>query len=139
MIEIEETQTKTWFIDLDGTVLEHRTNKEIDDMVDNQPGAKEEKFLPNALNFFRQLPKRDIIILTTARLKRHITHTLKFLDDNYFPYDEYIFGLGSGQRILLNDIKPAEVTPNKRDMKTAFAVNLDRDKFNFNLIDTIVD
>ena len=40
----EEELYKTWFVDLDGTVLKHRTNNEIDNFI-NKYGEKSHIFL----------------------------------------------------------------------------------------------
>ena len=52
---------KTWFIDIDGTLVKHLDNKDI------AVGAKDE-VLPYAKEFVEGIKKRgDIVVLATAR------------------------------------------------------------------------
>ena len=125
----EEGTGKTWFVDLDGTVLEHQSNDSLDAMMDNYPDIAHtfEKALPGVVEFFQSLPKRDKIIITTARLNSHIDHTLKVLNEIGMPYDEYIFEVQSGPRVVVNDIKPKYTCGNERPLDTAYAINVMRD------------
>ena len=43
-------------------------------------------------------------------------------------YDDILFNLTSGPRILINDIKPPGVVNNVESITTAYAVNLNRDE-----------
>ena len=43
------------------------------------------------------------------------------------PFDQWIFDLGEGPRVVVNDIKPPGAAGNKRALKTAYGFNLDRD------------
>ena len=101
----------TWFIDLDGTILKH--NGYILD--------KKDSLLTGVIKFFNNIPKRDKIILTTSRKKNYITKTKKFLQKNKIRFDQIIYDLPYGERILINDIKP------KNKLKTAMSINLKRD------------
>jgi len=49
-------QPKTWFIDLDGTLVVHNGYKEGNDIL-----------LDGVKDFFKNLPKEDFVIITTAR------------------------------------------------------------------------
>ena len=119
---------KTWFVDIDGTIFEDKSNTEIDDMIQTygEDSYLQEIPLKRAIEFFRGLPKRDRIVITTARVDHMIPHTLRAL--NYFnmPYDDYIFNLPSGPRVVVNDIKPAGSDINKQDLDTAYAINVTR-------------
>ena len=116
---------KTWFIDIDGTILEHRENKEIFE------GSKE-VLLPGSKEFIdERYSNGDVIILTTAR--PHETHsiTVKVLKEFGIRYDEILFDLGHRERIVVNDIKPV----NSEDggdryepMVTAYALNVKRNE-----------
>lgn len=99
----------TWFIDLDGTILKHNGWKNQEELL---PGVKE---------LWAQIPAQDYIIITSARGPSYIEQTLKFLNDNNLRYNHYIFDLPLGERIVVNDIKPA-------GLKTAIAWNVNRDK-----------
>jgi hypothetical protein len=103
-------QPKTWFIDLDGTIVEHNGYKNGGDVLLN--GVKP---------FFDNINSEDIIIITTARSSYYSNETISFLNNNGIRYDKIIFDLPTGERILINDKKP--------DNKiTAIAVNLDRNE-----------
>ena len=66
---------KTWFIDIDGTLVKHLENKEIDE-------GMHEELLPYAVEFLEGLEERgDCIILTTARLEEHRQVTEKMLEE----------------------------------------------------------
>ena len=124
----EEELDKTWFVDLDGTVLKHRTNNEIDNFI-NKYGEKshlEEVPLVDRIRFFRNLPKGDIIIVTTARLEHQREHTLRALNHWKMPYNNIIFDIPSGPRIVVNDIKPPLTAGNKHYLDAAYALNVNR-------------
>jgi hypothetical protein len=99
---------KTWFIDLDGTLIVHNAHKNGGDIL-----------LPNTLNFINSIDKNDIIVLTTAREEIYSDSTINFLNENGVRFNHIIFGLPSGPRILINDNKPDGT-------KTAFAINIER-------------
>ena len=124
----KEELDKTWFVDLDGTVLKHRTNNEIDKFI-NKYGEKshlEEIPLVDRIHFFKNLPKRDIIIVTTARLEHQREHTIRALNHWKMPYNYIIFDIPSGPRIVVNDIKPPLTAGNTHYLDTAYALNVDR-------------
>ena len=100
---------KTWFFDLDGTILRHNSLW--------QEGHDE--VLPGVLEFWATIPAQDKIVITTARDEIEKERTLKFLDEQGIRYDHTIFGLPYGERFLLNDLKP-------NGLKTAVAINLER-------------
>ena len=69
---------KTWFIDIDGTILEHRENEEI------YEGDKE-ILLPGSKEFIdERYANGDIIILTTAR--PYGTYTRIHIRKNSYHY-----------------------------------------------------
>ena len=112
---------KTWFVDIDGTIVEHRSNKEISE-------ATHEKLLPGSKEFLQEARQRgDQIILTTARLTIHSEHTERMLNDFSIPYDEIIYNLSPYERIVVNDIKPIGENRNY-EMYTAFAINVKRNR-----------
>ena len=68
------------------------------------------------------LPSDDHIVILTSRTDEYKDITLNFLKENGIRYDEIIFNIPYGERIVVNDRKPSGI-----DM--AIAMNLDRDKF----------
>ena len=113
---------KTWFIDIDGTLVKHLENKEIDE-------GMHEELLPYAVEFLEGLEERgDCIILTTARLEEHRQVTIQTLTNFKIPYHQIIFGVGSQERILINDIKPKASgnSGSQHSLPTAYAINVER-------------
>lgn len=94
---------QTYFIDIDGTILEHLG--EVTKMVSARD--YEIKLCNGIYDFFNAMMLEDAcIVLTTARKEsmRHITE--KQLARCGLFWDHLIMGLGSGPRIVINDIKP---------------------------------
>ena len=116
---------KTWFVDIDGTIVEHRSNKEIGD-------GSLEVLLPGSKEFLQEARQNgDQIILTTARQIIHKDNTERMLNDFGIPYDEVIYNLSPHERILINDIKPKGAYDGgyrEREMYTAFAINIERNR-----------
>jgi hydroxymethylpyrimidine pyrophosphatase-like HAD family hydrolase len=111
MIPFElSTLNHTWFIDLDGTILEH-----------NGYLLGEEKLLPGVKEFWENIPSDDYIVITTGREKKYQDITLNFLKKNNLRYNAALFGLPLGERIIVNDTKP-------EGLKTAIAWNLKRNQ-----------
>lgn len=106
------TLPKTWIFDLDGTLLKHNGYK-LDGKDTLLSGAKE---------YLEGLPDEDRIVILTSRTEEYREETLCFLEENGIRYDDILFGMPMGERILVNDRKPSGI-----DM--AVAVNLDRDVF----------
>ena len=128
--EVHTKIGKTWFIDIDGTILKAQSNDKLDKMI-AQFGSKshtQEQTLPSSKHFLKKIPKRDTIILTTARDNKHRDHTEKSLQHLGVRYDDVIYDLRSGARILVNDVKPKGAIKNRYEIKTAFAINLKRDE-----------
>jgi len=106
----------TFFLDLDGTLVQHLEDFELvheTNFLPVLPGAKEQtnKWHCNG----------DMIIITTARPEsiRKLTETQ--LQNAGIVYDLLIMGIGAGDRILVND--KSESGRNK-----AFAFNVERNK-----------
>jgi len=100
----------TWLIDLDGTVLTHNGY-----LSDN------DRLLPGVTEFWQKIPECDIIILLSAREIIYAENTLNLLKKMGLRYDYSIFGLPTGERILINDRKPS-------GLDTAIALNLCRNE-----------
>lgn len=102
----------TWLIDLDGTLVKHNGYK-----TDG-----EDTFLEGAKDFLLSIPPEDLLIILTSRAETEKKATETFLKENGIRYSQIIYGLPYGERILLNDRKES-------GLKTAVAVNLNRDVF----------
>lgn len=111
------TLPKTWIFDLDGTLLKHNGYK-IDGHDTLLDGAKE---------YIDDIPESDYILILTSRTDEFRDMTISFLQDNGIRYDQILFNIPMGERIVVNDRKPSGI-----DM--AFAVNSDRDKPSFPVI-----
>ena len=86
----------TWILDLDGTLVEHNGYKN---------GA--DKLLNGAREFIDSIPSNDFILILTAREKEAKEQTIQFLTENNIRFDEILFEIPMGERILINDIKPS--------------------------------
>ena len=106
---ILSTLTKTWIFDLDGTLLKHNGYK-IDGNDTLLEGIKE---------YLDAIPENDYILILTSRKDEYKDMTISFLQDKGIRYDQILFNIPMGERIVVNDRKPSGI-----DM--AIAVNLDR-------------
>lgn len=124
-------EKKTWFLDIDGTIVEHRNNDQLDEILENlrnegyvhKPGwfgttksvldmpteLLGEVMLPLSQEFMNEIPRNDYIILTTAREQRHSWQTEEFLRRNGIQWNKAIYALPSGPRVLINDSEVARV------------------------------
>ena len=109
---ILKKKKKTWIFDLDGTILKHN-GYQLDGSDTLLQGAKE---------YLDAIPKEDKIIIFTSRTEVYRQMTMEFLIENRIRFDEILFHMPLGERIIVNDRKPSGV-----DM--AIAVNVDRDDF----------
>lgn len=109
---ILSTLPKTWIFDLDGTLLKHNGYKA--DGTDT--------LLAGAKDYLDGIPEEDKIVILTSRTERYRQMTLDFLERHKIRYDEILFQMPMGERIIINDRKPSGL-----DM--AIAMNMDRDKF----------
>lgn len=109
---ILSTLPKTWIFDLDGTILKHNGYK-----LDG-----EDTLLPGAKEYLDNLPEDDRIVIFTSRTDEYKELTLKCLEKFAIRYDDIMFNMPMGERIVVNDRKPSGL-----DM--AFGMNIDRDKF----------
>lgn len=106
------TLPKTWIFDLDGTLLKHNGYK-----IDGK-----DTILPGVLEYLMEIPKEDRIIILTSRTDEYRQMTVEFLQQNKIRYDEILFNMPMGERILVNDRKPSGL-----DM--SFGINLHRNQF----------
>jgi len=101
----------TWFIDLDGTLLRH--NGYLSEGHDS--------LLPNVKEFIASIPPEDYIVIVTSRDPSYAELTESFLARYEIPFNQILYELPYGERIVINDRKPS-------GLDTAIAVNLNRDE-----------
>jgi len=106
------TLPKLWILDLDGTILKHNGYK-----TDG-----EDSLLPGVREWLAQIPREDRILIVTSRTEEYREMTTDFLRKSGIRYDDILFKMPYGERIVVNDRKPSGL-----DM--AVAVNVDRDYF----------
>jgi hypothetical protein len=127
VISIEISQlVHTWLIDIDGTIFTHNPHLSEEDHAcitgenDDLDIEPQDTLLPGVAEFWSSLPAEDFVILLSARHPRYRSMTEGALLSYGLRYDQILFGLPKGERILLNDAKPG-------GLRTAHAVNLKRD------------
>lgn len=109
---------KTWIFDLDGTLVEHNGYK-----------TGEDCFLPGVLEFLLSIPKDDYILILTARERESAFKTEAFLQKHAVRYNQIIYEIPMGERILFNDSKPS-------GLKMSYAVECTRNQglHNFSVV-----
>lgn len=105
---------KTWLFDLDGTLVKHNGYK-LDGHDTLLSGVKE---------YLDALPQEDRIIILTSRADEYRQVTLDFLAEQGIRYDDILFNMPYGERILVNDRKPSGL-----DMSVAVSVERDNPEF----------
>ena len=88
--------SKTWILDFDGTLVVHNGYK-----------VGKDEWLPGAKEFLQSIPESDYILILTAREKEAREQTEQFLEEHEIRYNDIIFEMPMGERILLNDNKPS--------------------------------
>ena len=109
-VKISKNILHTWLIDVDGTMFKHNgylTNGK-------------DQILPGVKIFWKKIPKNDKIIILTARKKKFKKETIETLRFFRLRFNEIIFDLPFGERILINDTKPF-------GLKTSLSLNIKRD------------
>ena len=109
---ILSTLPKTWIFDLDGTLVKHNGYK-LDGADTLLAGAKE---------YLESIPEEDKIIIFTSRTDAYKDMTLGLLEENRIRYNEILFNMPMGERIVVNDRKPS-------GLPMAVALNCQRDEF----------
>ena len=77
--------------------------------------------MPGALEYLDTIPEEDKIVIFTSRTDEYRQMTLEFLHKHKIRYDEIMFNMPMGERIVVNDRKPSGL-----DMSVA--ISIDRDK-----------
>lgn len=106
------TLPKTWIFDLDGTLLKHNGYK-----IDGR-----DRVLSGVKEYLENIPAEDKILILTSRTDEYKKMTLDFLEEEMIRYDQILFNMPMGERIIVNDRKPSGL-----DM--AVSVNIDRNQF----------
>lgn len=88
---------KTWFIDVDGVIFRHNSHLE----------PEGDQLLPGVREFWAGLGERDVVVVVSAREEHERAATLAALDRHGLRYDAALFGLPTGERIVINDAKPS--------------------------------
>lgn len=109
------TNSKTWFVDIDGTLIKHGGN--LSNMILNPP-----ELIDGTLQKLQEWNLNgDTIILTTGRPESCREVTEKQLRNLGIFYDRLLMSIGVGLRVVVNDEKPGGLI-------TAKAVCLKRDE-----------
>ena len=98
-----------WLIDIDGTIIAHNSHL-----------SGQQELLSGVKKFWNSIPEDDVIILLTARDESFRSLTLDFFNNHNLRFNQIIFGLPIGERILINDLKESGLI-------TAYALNVTRD------------
>lgn len=115
---ISQTNHKTYFVDIDGTIVKYRTNEDLDRLLLTH---EDEELLPGVHKFWNTFEEHDRVIITTARKSKYRSFTEDIFKKNGLRYDVLLMDLENGPRILIND------TPSML-LKKAVAINLKRDE-----------
>jgi hypothetical protein len=109
-----------WLIDIDGTVVIH-----------NGHLGGQDSLLAGVAAFWKHIPPGDTIVLLSARQDAWREPTLAWFGAQGLRFDQALFGLPTGERILINDKKDS-------GLETALAVNLARNA-GLSGIDVMID
>lgn len=115
------TLSKTWIFDLDGTLVKHNGYK-----IDGH-----DTLLEGVKKYLDTIPIEDYILILTSRTDDCKSMTLDFLKESGIRFNDIIFNLPMGERIVVNDRKPSGL-----DM--AIAVNIDRDNLSFPKVERLL-
>ena len=106
------TMPKTWIFDIDGTMVKHNGHM----------SKNGDSLLAGVKTFFdNNVRDEDYILILTARDQKYKMETVDFLKKSKIRFNKIIFSLPAGERIIINDTKPA-------GMITAHAVPVERDE-----------
>ena len=103
--------SRTWILDLDGTILKH--NGYLEKGGDTLLSGVND-FYENNIN------EGDLVLILTSREEEYREETTKFLESNNIRFDKIMFAVPNGERIIVNDTKP-------KGMITAVSIPVKRD------------
>lgn len=104
------TLKKTWIFDLDGTLVEH-----------NGYLRGEDQLLPGVMQVFNEIDEEDYVLILTAAQGNISRTNYCFFKKAGIRYNDILFGIPCGERILINDKKPS-------GLEMAYAVNVKRNQ-----------
>lgn len=120
-----ENNGKTYFIDIDGTLVNNKQEEDLMELLKRDEGEMNagsiEELLPNVKQFWNNIDDNDIVIITTARSEKYRKFTEKIFQKYNLRYDKLIMDLRTGPRVLINDT--FDLTYQK-----AIAINVKRDQ-----------
>lgn len=96
---------KTYFIDIDGTIFPHMSAKELDAVYKTN---HETEILPGVVEYWQTFTEDDIIVISTARPGKYRHYTERNLRLFNLRYDYLLMDIGTGPRILINDVTEDE-------------------------------
>lgn len=108
----------TIFIDIDGTILEHRNDS---DEIYNLPPQKPTPGAVAKFNEWAEAGHTVIVISARQATVKMTNYTVKQLKEHGFKYHRLILGVTSGVRYMINDEKPT-------NKLTAIGITIPRDK-----------
>jgi hypothetical protein len=112
------TIDKTYFIDIDGTILPHLS---ADDLDARYKTTHISDILPGVHDYWNDVIKPDdVIVLTTARPGKYRHYTENSLRHHGLRYDYLLMDLANGPRVLINDTTSEETVK-------ATGINVQRD------------
>lgn len=112
------TRPHTIFIDIDGTILEHRADS---NEIFNLPPQKPTHDAVNKFNEWAEAGHTVIIISARQETPKMRQYTINQLKEHGFKYNRLILGVTSGIRYMINDEKP-------NNKMTAVGITIPRDK-----------
>ena len=101
-------QPKTYFIDIDGTILKH-----LDDFRDTIKADLIEETPQASAKISKWLCQGHTIVITTARPESLRSVTERQLRGLGIAYHHLIMGISAGIRVLVNDYEPGKPTKAK--------------------------
>lgn len=107
---------KTIISDIDGCIF-----RQVQNLY--ELGHRSPEILPGVIEKFQEWHEKGYyIILVTARPESCRSLTINHLDHYGLCYHQLIMGVGRGERVLINDIKPSNGELRAR------AINIERNK-----------
>jgi len=108
------TKNPTFFVDIDGTLVEYRKFSELATAV--------LKPITEVVNYINEQHKSGaVIIITTARPEIYRNYTINELEKIGVMYHQLVMDCGRGTRVILND-----KDPENPELDRAVGINLTR-------------
>lgn len=110
------TKNPTFFVDIDGTIVQYRKFNELDTAI----LTPIQEVIDTVNKYYDE---GAIIVVTTARPNSFELFTKQELEKIGLKYHQLVMDLGRGTRVILND-----KDPENPDIPRALGINLNRDK-----------